>query len=131
MLAAATINPETKEKGLRLFLLVPINENALQFALYRVYNVPTYNANASHGLIYENVPDILAISLDLETFVETNDKDLEHCVKTTGKLGLPYHQGIPEGDNEPFVRISPVVVEYIAPIWEIDNGSTLEREELS
>ena len=89
VLAAATVNPETKERGLRLFLHLPIYENALQFALYRVYNVPTYNANASHGLIYENVPDLLAISLDLETFVETSDRDLDHCVKTTSNWVCP------------------------------------------
>lgn len=48
--------PETKERCQRLFLHVPIYENTLQFALYRVYSVPTYNTNAKcHGFIYETL----------------------------------------------------------------------------
>ena len=76
---AVVRNPVTKEKGLKLFLHVPIYEHSYRFELYQVYNVPTYEHNVSYGLKYGDLPEYLAVSTDGEMFTVTNTRELSAC----------------------------------------------------
>ena len=67
------------KKILKLFLHIPIYEKALRFDLYNVFNIPTFNANASHGLQFENLPEHVAISSNQQKFVEFTTHKLARC----------------------------------------------------
>ena len=78
VLTATTINDKYR-KGLKLFLHIPIYEKTLRFDLYNVFNIPTFNANASHGLQFENLPEHVAISSNQHKFVELTTQELARC----------------------------------------------------
>ena len=78
VLTATTINDKS-QKGLKLFLHIPIYEKNLRFDLYNVFNIPTFNANASHGLQFENLPEHVAISSNQQKFVELTAQELARC----------------------------------------------------
>ena len=78
VLTATAINYKS-QKSSKLFLHNPIYEKTLQFDLYNVSNLPTFNANASHGLQLENLLEHVAISNNQEKFLELTTKELARC----------------------------------------------------
>ena len=73
------------KKILKLFLHIPIYEKTFRFDLYHVFNIPTFNANASHGLRFENLPQHVAISANRERFLELTTQELTICTDIAHK----------------------------------------------
>ena len=72
-----------------MFLHIPIYDTNYQFELYKIYNIPTFNSNASHGLRYEDLPENVAISTDQEIFLELTSQELERCTEVTNRRICP------------------------------------------
>ena len=70
------------ENGIKLFIHIPIYEVKYQFQLYKVYSLPIYNLGSTHGVIYGQLADYLAISTDKETYIHLVERELERCKKT-------------------------------------------------
>jgi len=77
----------------RIFFKIPIYERAQSFTVYIIINIPKATKNGTHGIIYANLPDYLAITPDLEAFVELNEDQMEQCTKTDQPI-CKFHTGI-------------------------------------
>ena len=81
--STAIATESSNQKGLKLFIHVPIYELKYQFYLYQVYNIPIYNPNTTHGVKYEDLPEYLAVSKDEESFITLSEKELDQCIQST------------------------------------------------
>lgn len=79
------------EDKIKLFLHIPIYELKYQFQLYKVYNLPIFNHNSTHGVKFEHMAEYLAISLDKENYIHLDDQDLDHCKKNDITVELSHH----------------------------------------
>ncbi|KZS01628.1 Uncharacterized protein APZ42_001660 [Daphnia magna] len=88
-----TINVAAMENSFRLFIHVPIFDHAQQYKLFQIINLPGATDNGTHGVLFGNLPGYLAVSADLETFLELSKDDVQDC----SKIGRPlckFHTGI-------------------------------------
>ncbi|KAI9552205.1 hypothetical protein GHT06_022545 [Daphnia sinensis] len=88
-----TINVAAMENSFRLFIHVPIFDHAQQYKLFQIINLPGATDNGTHGVLFGNLPDYLAVSANLETFLELSKDDFQDC----SKIGRPlckFHTGI-------------------------------------
>ena len=76
------------ENGIKLFLHIPIYEVKYQFQLYKVYNLPIYNLGSTHGVIYGQLADYLAISTDKETYILTSTNENRNDVRKHHRYGI-------------------------------------------
>ena len=90
---AVVQNSKTQQESLKLFLHVPVYETPYQFELHKVYNIPTFNSNSSHGLHYENIPEYIAFSTDLDKYLELNTKEIEQCTEINNRWICPIMKG--------------------------------------
>ena len=63
----------------RIFVRVPIFDHTQRFTLYQTLSLPRSTDNGKHGVIFGNLPDYLAVSLDLETFIELTQAEVTSC----------------------------------------------------
>ena len=109
VVTATAINYKS-QKNLKLFLHVPIYERTLRFDLYNVFNKPTFNANASHDLQFENLPEHVAISSNQQKFVElevVSRRDharISKMYRYRISKNLPDYQSFQQSTNDPFMR---------------------------
>ncbi|KAK4024874.1 hypothetical protein OUZ56_010369 [Daphnia magna] len=73
------------ENSFRLFIHVPILDHAQQYKLFQIINLPGAIDNETHGVLFGNLPYYLAVSADLETFLELSKDDVQYC----SKIGPP------------------------------------------
>ncbi|KAK4009584.1 hypothetical protein OUZ56_018718 [Daphnia magna] len=81
------------ENSFRLFIHVPIFDHTQQYKLFQIINLLGATDNGTHGVLFGNLPDYLAVSADLETFLELSKDDVQDC----SKIGRPlckFHTGI-------------------------------------
>ena len=71
------------QKGLKLFLHVPIFELKLQFYLYQIFNIPVYNTNTKHGIQYEELSEFVAVSRNQESFITLSKEEINQCIQST------------------------------------------------
>ncbi|KZS10183.1 Uncharacterized protein APZ42_025413 [Daphnia magna] len=80
----STVSVAVTENSFRLFTHVPIFDHAQQYKLFHIINLPGATDNGTHGVLFGNLPDYLAVSADLETFLELCKDDVQHCSKIPG-----------------------------------------------
>ena len=102
---SAHVNP-TYLYGVKLFLHIPIYELKFQFQLYKVFNLPVYNFNATHGIQYEKMADYLAVSADQESYMLLNERDIVQCQKTTPFWICPIVQALRRMKTTPSCAVS-------------------------
>ena len=49
----------------RLFIEIPIYDHAQQYTLFEIFNLPKVTDNATHGVVFSDLPNFLAVSTDL------------------------------------------------------------------
>ncbi|KAK4017530.1 hypothetical protein OUZ56_032942 [Daphnia magna] len=89
----STVSVAAMENSFRLFIHVPIFDYSHQYKLFQIINLPGATDNGTHGVLFGNLPDYLAVSADLETFLELSKDDVQDC----SKIGRPlckFHTGI-------------------------------------
>lgn len=84
---AALINDK-----LRLFIDIPIFDHAQDFKLFQIISLPKSTANGTHGVRFTNLPHYLAVSPDLDTFVEFSEMDMLKCRQFDKHL-CTFHRG--------------------------------------
>ncbi|KAK4013752.1 hypothetical protein OUZ56_026304 [Daphnia magna] len=77
----STVSVVAMENSFRLFIHVPIFYHAQQYKLFQIINLPGATDNGTHGVLFGNLPDYLAVSVDLETFLELSKDDVQDCSK--------------------------------------------------
>ncbi|KAK4030882.1 hypothetical protein OUZ56_024269 [Daphnia magna] len=71
----STVSVAAMENSFRHFIHVLIFDHAQQYKLFQIINLPGATDNGTHGVLFENLPDYLAVSVDLETFLELSKDD--------------------------------------------------------
>ena len=95
----ATFLDDQKQKGLKLFIHIPVHEVRFGFNLYQVINPPIYNHNTTHGVQYMDLPDYLAVSFDQEQFMTLEKNEVEKCLKANRLWICPITQAISKIQN--------------------------------
>ena len=90
---------------LRLFIKIPIYDHAQQYKLYEILNLPKSTENGTHGVIIGNLPEFLAVSTDLETFIELSKDDINGCRKLQRQL-CNFHTGLGRRNSRKSCAIS-------------------------
>ncbi|KAK4024597.1 hypothetical protein OUZ56_010020 [Daphnia magna] len=75
------------------WLIVPIFDQAQQYKLFQIINLPGAEDNGTHSVSLSNLPNFLAVAADFETFLELSKDDVGEC----SKIGRPlckFHTGI-------------------------------------
>ena len=90
---AVVQNSKTQQESLKLFLHVPMYKTPYQFELHKVYNIPTFNSYSIHGLHYENIPEYIDISTDLDKYLELNTEEIEQCTEINNRWMYPIMKG--------------------------------------
>ena len=103
---AVTTHRFLYENGIKLFIHIPIYEVKYQFQLYKVYNLPIYNPNSTHGVIYGQLADYLAISTDKETYIHLDERELERCKKTPSLWNCPIIRPVSRTSATPSYLVS-------------------------
>ena len=81
------------ENRLRLFIQIPILDNAQQYTLFKIISLPSVTPNGTHGISFTNLPDYLAVTQDLEAFIELSETDVMSCSKAERPL-CKFHTAI-------------------------------------
>ncbi len=77
----------------RLFIKIPIFDHTQRYTLFRIIKLPSAVDNGNHGIIYGNLPDYLAVSMELDTFLELSEADITECSKSDRPL-CRFHTGV-------------------------------------
>ncbi|KAK4013709.1 hypothetical protein OUZ56_026261 [Daphnia magna] len=89
----STVSVAAMENSFRLFIYVPIFDHAQQYKLFQIINLPGSTDNGTHGVLFVNLPDYLAVSGDLETFLELSKDNIKDCSKIGHSL-CKFHTGV-------------------------------------
>ena len=89
----ATVTVAVIRNAFRLFVEIPIYDHAQQFNLFKVIRLPKATENGTHGVRFSNLPDFLAVSPDLDTFIELQNTDMQHCREFDKQL-CRFHTGL-------------------------------------
>lgn len=76
----------------RLFIEIPIYDHAQQFNLFQIIKLSKPTANGTHGVRFTNLPEYLAVSPDLDTFIELSDLEMLNCRQLDKQL-CKFHTG--------------------------------------
>ena len=77
----------------RLFIEIPIYNHEQQYTLFEIFNLPKVTVNATHGVVFSDLPNFLTVSTDLETFIELSNYDVQSCRKLERQL-CNFHTGL-------------------------------------
>ncbi|EFX78035.1 hypothetical protein DAPPUDRAFT_105615 [Daphnia pulex] len=80
----AMVTVAAVEGRFRLFIKIPIYDHAQQYTLFEIFSLPRATDNGTHGVVIGDLPNFLAVSTDLETFIELSTDDIRGCL---GKRG--------------------------------------------
>ena len=89
----ATVSVASVNGKFRLFIQIPIYDRNQQFNLYEIINLPQAMDNATHGVTISQLPDFLAVSTDMEAFIELSSDDIQGCQKMERHL-CNFHTGL-------------------------------------
>ena len=89
----ATVTVAVTRNAFRLFVEIPIYDHAQQFNLFKVIRLPKATENGTHGVRFSNLPDFLAVSPHLDTFIELQNTDMQHCREFDKQL-CRFHTGL-------------------------------------
>ncbi|KZS04856.1 Uncharacterized protein APZ42_032111 [Daphnia magna] len=89
----STVSVAAMENSFRLFIYVPIFDHAQPYKLFQIINLPGSTDNGTHGVLFVNLPDYLAVSGDLETFLELSKDNIKDCSKIGHSL-CKFHAGV-------------------------------------
>jgi hypothetical protein len=81
------------EGRFRLFIKIPIYDHAQQYTLFEIFSLPRATDNGTHGVVIGDLPNFLAVSTDLETFIELSTDDIRGCKKLE-RLICNFHTGL-------------------------------------
>ncbi|KZS05597.1 Uncharacterized protein APZ42_031179 [Daphnia magna] len=81
----STVSFAAMENSLRFFIHALIFDHAQQYKLFQIINLPGATDNGTHGVLFGNLPNYLAVSVDLKTFLELSKDDVQDC----SKIGHP------------------------------------------
>lgn len=70
----------------RLFIKIHFLDNAQQYTLFKIISLPSVTLNGTHGVSFTNLPDFLAVTQDLEGFIELSETDVMGGSKTARPL---------------------------------------------
>ena len=82
----AEVSVAMADDRLRLFIRIPIVDSAQRYSLFRIISLPSPAKNATFGVTFARLPDYLAVTPDLEAFVELSEAQVEQCTKTDPPL---------------------------------------------
>jgi hypothetical protein len=77
---------------IRLFIEISIFDHAQHFNLFQIITLSKALANGTHGSCYNNLPDYLAVSPDLDIFAELTHLDILKC-RSFDKQVCMFHTG--------------------------------------
>ena len=75
----ARVSIAVANQSLRFFIRLPVYDESRQFRLYRTMQLAKAVNNASRGVQYKDWPEVLAVSDDLQSFVELTGRDASAC----------------------------------------------------
>ena len=61
----AKVSVAAMDGRFRLFIEIPIYDHAQQYTLFEIFNLPKVTDNATHGVVFSDLPNFLAVSTDL------------------------------------------------------------------
>jgi hypothetical protein len=76
----------------RLFIDIPIYDHAQHFNLFQIISLPKPAGNGSHGVRFTNIPEFLAVTPDLDTFIELSSLEILNCRQLDKQL-CAFHTG--------------------------------------
>ena len=89
----AMVTVAAVEGRFRLFIKIPIYDHAQQYTLFEIFSLPRATDNGTHGVVIGDLPNFLAVSTDLETFIELSTDDIRGCKKLE-RLICNFHTGL-------------------------------------
>lgn len=95
MFGEAKVTTMMKGNTMRLFVNLPIYDRRHRFKLFAVHQLPVYGEGDS-ALIYDSLPELLAISDDAQSFMEASQMDLRKC-REKGATVCHFHGGAEKG----------------------------------
>ena len=54
--------------------------------MFKIISLPSVTPNGTHGISFTNLPDYLAVTQDLEVFIELSETDVMSCRKAERPL---------------------------------------------
>jgi hypothetical protein len=89
----ATVTVAVVRNPFRLFVEIPIYDHAKHLNLFKIIRLPKATENGTHGVRFSNLPDFLAVSPDLDTFIELQTTEMQHCREFDKQLCC-FHTGL-------------------------------------
>ncbi|KZS03449.1 Uncharacterized protein APZ42_033820 [Daphnia magna] len=89
----AMVTVAAVEGRFRLFIKIPIYDHAQQYTLFEIFSLPRATNNGTHGVAIGDLPNFLAVSTDLETFIDLSTADVRGC-KQLERLICNFHTGL-------------------------------------
>jgi hypothetical protein len=89
----ATVTVAVTRNAFRLFVEISIYDHAQQFNLFKVIRLPKATENGTYGVRFSNLPNFLAVSPNLDTFIELQNTDMRHCREFDKQLRR-FHMGL-------------------------------------
>jgi hypothetical protein len=88
----ATVTAAVVRNTFRLFVEIPFYDHAQHFNLFKVIRLPKATENGTHGVRFSNLSVFLAVSPDLDTFIELQITEMQHCREFDKQLymSVPY-----------------------------------------
>ena len=77
-LQISKIHLAANENRPRLFITTPVYDWKHAFQLYKIHHLPTA-INSTHAIMYENLPNGLAVANNRQTFVELHEEEMRKC----------------------------------------------------
>ena len=92
-------------EALRIFIRLPVFDEVRRFRMYHTIQLVKAVNNASHGVRYGELPEVLAILDDLQSFVELMGKDAANCDSAAQTI-CHFHTGIARRTGRKFCIIA-------------------------
>jgi hypothetical protein len=89
----AMVTVAAVEGRFRLFIKIPVYDHAQQHTLFEIFSLPRATDNGPHGVVIGDLLNFLAVSTDLETFIELSTDDIRGCKKLE-RLICNFHTGL-------------------------------------
>jgi hypothetical protein len=90
----ATVTVAVVRNTFRLFVEIPIYDNAQHLNLFKVIRLPKATENGTRGVRFSNLPDFFAVVSsvpDLDTFIGLQITEMQHCRELYKQLlPVPY-----------------------------------------
>ena len=61
----AKVSVAAMDGRFRQFIEIPIYNHEQQYTLFEIFNLPKVTDNATHGVVFSDLPNFLAVSTDL------------------------------------------------------------------